>query len=153
MSCQTVLGKIAIVLFILVGLVTILIIFEFHQNKMFPRQCLRQAFRKSSNWSGPIPSMRALTRRKQGEGDIIHNKNVHNISFYHQTHHCLRKHILRDGVKLPEGLPPRRSWECRRWSGFPPQRLTRSRPGETLEEEAHKSQILSGIFNEFHWHG
>ena len=49
MSCQTVLGKIAIVLFILVGLVTILIIFEFHQNKMFPRQCLRQAFRKSSN--------------------------------------------------------------------------------------------------------
>ena len=49
MSCQTVLGKIAIVLFILVGLVTILIIFEFHQNKMFPRQCLRQAFRKSLN--------------------------------------------------------------------------------------------------------
>ena len=48
-SCQTVLGKIAIVLFILVGLVTILIIFEFHQNKMFPRQCLRQAFRKSLN--------------------------------------------------------------------------------------------------------
>ena len=49
MSCQTVLGKIAIVLFILVGLVTVLIVFVFHQNKMFPRQCLRQAFRKSLN--------------------------------------------------------------------------------------------------------
>ena len=44
MSCQTVLGKIAIVLFILVGLVTLLIVFVFHQNKI----CTPQAMFASS---------------------------------------------------------------------------------------------------------
>ena len=44
MSCQTVLGKIAIVLFILVGLVTILIVFVFHQTKI----CTPQAMFASS---------------------------------------------------------------------------------------------------------
>ena len=123
MSCQTVLGKIAITLFILVGLVSISYLIKTSISVI--RQCLPQASRKLLNWLGLTRSMRAPTRRKQGEGFLktisLKLTKKMKIYFVHQARYCLWKHFLRDSVKLPEGFSPWGPGECRCWSGFPPQ--------------------------------
>ena len=43
---------------------------------------------------------------------------------FFQAHRGLRAHHLWVGVALPEGLSPRGSGGCWRWSGFPPQVLS-----------------------------
>ena len=100
MSCQTVLGKIAIVLFILVGLVSISDL-AFYQNFYFRRH---QAMFASSvpeiieligTHSKYEGSYKKKARRRFSKNDSIEiDKERENISPLHQACYCLRKHFV-----------------------------------------------------------
>ena len=165
-SCQTVLGKIAIVLFILVGLVTISVLRFLSKPYSSGNVCFKRPGNYWTDWDSfqvcgllQKESTEKVRMSERLKIHVIHRRHIivcGDIS-YETASNFLKDFLHKDRENVDvEVVFLHRSFFGKTWMAAENvffQFDARFETWKALEKATHESQIFARIFNECSWHG